>query len=69
MKRPYKAHICETIGELNELLGWMMLPAPSFQDRTGYFVDHTIDTEFEALNASFDMLCGNPAAPREADRP
>jgi hypothetical protein len=56
MRTPYKSHVCQTLGELNEFLGWMMINAPAFTDRTGYFAEQNIDTEFQALNESFDVL-------------
>jgi hypothetical protein len=54
--RPYKPYISQTIGELNDKLGWMMLNAPTFKDRTGYFPDRSIDTAFQGLNDSLDNL-------------
>jgi len=58
MRRPYKPYICQTIGELNEKLGWMMLNAPTFKDRTGYFPERSIDTAFQALKDSLANLRG-----------
>jgi hypothetical protein len=56
MRRPYKAYVSQTIGELNEKLGWMMMSAPSFKDRTGHFPERSIDTAFQGLNDSLDNL-------------
>ncbi len=56
MRRPYKPYVSQTIGELNEKLGWMMLNAPTFKDRTGYFPERSIDTAFWALNEGLDTL-------------
>jgi hypothetical protein len=56
MRKPYKSYVCQTLGELNELLGWMMIHAPTFTDRSGHFPEQNIDTEFQALNESFDVL-------------
>jgi len=56
MRRPYKPHIAQTIGELNEKLGWMMLNAPTFKDRTGYFPERSIDTAFQGLKESLANL-------------
>jgi hypothetical protein len=36
------------------LLGSMMLGAPTFHDRTGYFPDRDIDSEFASLNAGLE---------------
>jgi hypothetical protein len=58
MRRPYKPYLAQTIGELNEKLGWMMLNAPTFQDRTGYFPERSIDTAFQALKDSLANLRG-----------
>jgi hypothetical protein len=58
MARPYKPHIAQTIGELNDKLGWMMLNAPTFQDRTGYFPDRSIDSAFLGLTESLANLRG-----------
>jgi hypothetical protein len=58
MRLPYKPYICQTIGELNEKLGWMMLNAPTFKDRTGYFPERNIDTAFQALEDSLANLRG-----------
>lgn len=46
----YKTYIPQTIGELMDQIGSMMLGAPTFQDKTGYFPQMNIDTEFFALN-------------------
>jgi hypothetical protein len=56
MPRPYKPYIAQTIGELNDELGWMMLNAPTFKDRTGYFPERSIDTAFQGLNEGLDTL-------------
>ena len=58
MRRPYKAHVAQTIGELNEKLGWMMLNSPTFRDRTGYFPERSIHTAFQGLNESLANLRG-----------
>ncbi len=46
----YRPHIPQTIGELWDRLGSMMLSSPTFKDRTGYFPEKNIETEFFALN-------------------
>jgi hypothetical protein len=56
MQRPYTPYIPTTISELMHLLGWMMLAAPTFIDRTGYFPGRNIDTEFFALNEGFKAV-------------
>ncbi len=46
----YRPYIPQSIGELMDKLGAMMLGAPSFKDKTGYFPQMNIDTQFLALN-------------------
>jgi hypothetical protein len=64
--RPYKPYICQTIGEFNDKLGWMMLNAPTFKDRTGYFPDRDIENTFEGFNESLDNLRGKLGEERYA---
>jgi hypothetical protein len=53
---PYSSHIPRTRGELYDLLGSMMLGSPTFEDRTGYFPERNIHTEFFALNEGLKAL-------------
>jgi hypothetical protein len=46
----YIPYIPQTISELMDKLGSMMLDAPIFKDRAGYFLQKSIDIEFYALN-------------------
>lgn len=46
----YRPYIPQTLGELMDKVGAMMLGAPTFKDKTGYFPQMNIDTEFFALN-------------------
>ena len=46
----YRPYIPQNIGELMDKLGSMVLGAPTFKDKTGYFREKNIDTEFFALN-------------------
>ena len=46
----YKPYIPQTLGELMDQVMSMMLGAPTFKDKTGYFPQMNIDTEFFALN-------------------
>jgi hypothetical protein len=66
VRRPYKPYIAETIGELNEQFGWMMLNAPTFKDRTGYFPERSIDTAFQGLRESLVNLRGKLGEERYA---
>lgn len=46
----YKPHIPHSVGELLDQLGYMMLAAPTFKDKTGYFPQENVDTSFFSLN-------------------
>jgi hypothetical protein len=46
----YQPYIPRTISELKDQLAGMMLDAPTFKDRSGYFPQMGIETEFFALN-------------------
>ena len=56
MPRPYKPYIPQTIGELWDLIGSMMLVSPTFKDKTGYFPDKSIDTTFVGLNSGIEAV-------------
>jgi len=57
MPRPYEPLIPNTVGEVIELLGWMMLNSPKFEDTSGYFPGQNIDTEFFALKEGLKANC------------
>lgn len=50
MSMSYEPYIPQTIGELIDKLGGMMLSSPTFIDKTGYFPEKNIETAFYALN-------------------
>jgi hypothetical protein len=54
MPPPYRPYIPQTLGDLLDLLGLMMLRSPTFADTTGYFPERNIDTVFYALNEGLD---------------
>ena len=56
MPRPYRPYIPQTIGEIWDLLGSMMLSSPTFKDSTGYFPGRNIDTEFFRLKEGFKAV-------------
>jgi hypothetical protein len=56
MPKPYKPHIPQTVGQLWDKLGSMMLSSPRFEDDSGYFLGKGIDTEFQALAESLNVL-------------
>lgn len=53
---PYKPYIPQTIGEIMDLLGFMMLASPTFKDTTGYFPGRSIHTVFATLNESLTVI-------------
>ena len=54
--RSTKLYIPQGISEIWDFLGAMMLSAPKFKDKTGYFPDRNIDTEFFALNEGLKTI-------------
>jgi hypothetical protein len=56
MRRLYTPYIPQTTGEVYDLLGSMMLSSPKFIDKTGYFPDRNIDTEFFALKEGLNNV-------------
>ncbi len=56
MPRPYMPYIPQTISEIWDLIGGMMLESPTFIDKTGYFSGQNIDTEFHALKEGFKAV-------------
>ena len=51
-----KPYIPSTKGEVVDYLASMILGAPKFKDKTGYFPDQDIDSEFHALNEGLKAL-------------
>ena len=49
MPRIYKPYIPQTIGEIIDKLGWMMLYSPKFQEENDPFPGRDIDTTFFSL--------------------
>lgn len=49
-------YIPATLSEIYDQLGSMMLGAPTFLDRTGYFPERNIDSEFHVLVESFGVV-------------
>lgn len=56
MLKPFKSYVSQTISELDDKLGWMMLNAPKFEDELGYFPGMNLETTFIGLNESLDTL-------------
>lgn len=53
---PYKPYIAQTISELSDHLGSMVLSSPTFVDKTGMYPERGIETEFFELNESLKLL-------------
>ncbi len=49
MKSP-KIRVPQNVMEILEVLSSMLVTAPKFLDKTGYFPDHNIDSAFQQLN-------------------
>lgn len=58
MNRSDTPYIPQTISEIWDMLGSMVLSAPTFLDKTGYFPWQNIDTEFHALNEGLKAIRG-----------
>ena len=56
MPRPYTPYIPQTIGEIWDQLGGMMLDSPTFVDKTGYLPGRNIETEFFRLKEGFRVV-------------
>lgn len=56
MPRLKKSYVPQTIGEVWDMLGSMMLSSPTFKD--DFFHDRTIDTEFARLNEGLKVVSG-----------
>lgn len=53
---PYRPYIPQNVGELLDKLASMMLSAPTFKDKTGYFRQRNIETTFFALNEGLQSV-------------
>lgn len=51
-----KPYIPASLSEINDLLGSMILGAPTFKDRLGDFPDDDIDSEFHTLTQGFALV-------------
>lgn len=56
MSKNYSVYVPETLGEVMDKLASMMLGSPRFEDKTGYFPEQDINTEFYALNEGLRRL-------------
>lgn len=58
-RNPYfnpKPYIPASLSEINDLLGSMILWAPTFVDDLGHFPERNIDTEFHKLTEGFAIV-------------
>ena len=49
-------YVPQTIGQIYEMTGSMMLSAPKFVDKTGYNPDRNIETEFSGLKQGLALV-------------
>ncbi len=66
MMRSKQPYIPQSVSEIYDYLGAMMLTAPIFRDKTGYFPENNIDTEFFALKEGLKAVQKNLGAERYA---
>jgi len=52
-------YVPDGIDEVVDLLGSMMLSSPTFKDKTGYFPERNIDTEFFSLKEGLKTIHEN----------
>ncbi len=62
--RAHEPYVSQTIGELMDMLGFMMLGAPKFEDKSGYLPDMNLDNIFQGLFLSLDHLRQKLGEPR-----
>ena len=58
MPRVYRPYIPQSLGDLLDLLGMMMLSSPTFVDKTGRFPERNIDTVFQCLSEGLQNTRG-----------
>jgi hypothetical protein len=66
MTHIYRPYVPQTIGELSDKLGWMMLASPTFVDKLGYLRGQNLETTFYSLNESLALLRGKLGEERYA---
>lgn len=52
-KEPF---VPKSIGEINDLIACMILSAPTFRDKSGYFPDRNAESEFTELNEGLKVV-------------
>lgn len=58
MPQPFKTYTPQDASELLDLLGMMLLSAPTYIDEEGYFPEQTLETVFEAFYGGLDASRG-----------
>lgn len=56
MARKYQPYIPQTLGELLDKMGFMLLSSPTFIDKSGYFPGRDVETSFYGLNEGLRNL-------------
>jgi len=56
MPRKFRPYIAQSLGDLLDKMGFLLLSSPTFLDKTGYFPEQNLDTTFYALNESIKRL-------------
>lgn len=54
--RPYKPYIPQTMGELWDLIGSMVLGSPKFIDTSGFLAGKNLETEYFALTEGLKIV-------------
>jgi hypothetical protein len=50
----YKPYVPQTVGDMMDLLGMMMLSSPTFKD--DYFTERSVETVFSSLNGGLENI-------------
>jgi len=58
VRREFKPHVPQSLAELVDQLGFMMLSSPTFVDKTGYLPEQNLQTTFFELNEGLNTLRG-----------
>jgi hypothetical protein len=56
MPRSFRPYIPQSVGDLLDQMGFMMLSSPTFLDKTGYFPEQNLETAFYELNEGLQQL-------------
>lgn len=56
MPRKFRPYVPQSLGDLLDQMGFMMLSSPTFRDKTGYFPEQNLETAFYELNEGLQRL-------------